>query len=160
MVKRTLYFRLLSGSCLTKQVGLAERAATLVEDWAEEEMNDLDEETITPQCLPIAIVLEVLANMKRNYEEAFSRIEELENALGHSLTPQPPSYDVSVAAGAPKAAMPPRALIDHPDREQPPPNTQHTCVEVEKTLAGAQGHVKISKGLTFNQSRTKNFTMI
>ena len=105
-------------------------------------MNELKEEKNAAQGSPMAIVLEELADMKRNYEKALSRIAQLENVLRNSLTPQHPGCDISKVTGSPQAALPPRALIDHSDREEPLRNKQRTYAEVAKIPAGAQAHVK------------------
>ena len=38
--------------------------------------------------------------------------------------------DMSNTASAPKATLPAHAFIDHPNREEPPPNTQRLYAEV------------------------------
>ena len=43
VVKFTLCCRVSSRNCIRKQIEMAKKARTLVEDWAEEEMNALDE---------------------------------------------------------------------------------------------------------------------
>ena len=121
MVKLTLCCRSLSGNCLKKQIEISEKAAALVEDRAEEDVNKLDEEKDARKGSPMAIVFEKLEGMKRNYEKALSRFAELENVLRNSLTPPHPGYDISKVAGAPQAALLPRALIDHSDSERPLP---------------------------------------
>ena len=129
-------------TALKKQIEMAEKAATLVENWAEEDLNGLDEEKNDAQGSPMAIVPEELAYMKSNYEKALIRIAQLENFLRNSLTPLNSGYDISKVAGAPQAALPPRALIYHSDREEPLPNKQRTYAEVAQIPAGAQAHVK------------------
>ena len=59
----------------------------------------------------MVIVLEELADMKRKYEKALSRITEPENVLRHSLTRQPSIYYITRASGAPKAVLPAPILI-------------------------------------------------
>ena len=84
---------------------MAEKAAALVEDWAEEDMSELNEKKKAFQFSAMAIVLQELVEMDRNHEKALSRIALVENVLRHSLTPQHPGNDISKVAGASQVAL-------------------------------------------------------
>ena len=95
-------------------------------------MSELNEETNVAQGSPMTIVPVNLEGMKRKCKTALDPNSQLEKILRHSLTPQPPGYDMRKESGTPKVSLLSCELTDFTDWERfTPEYTAYVCISSE-----------------------------